>query len=1043
MKIKSIVVLSIFCINALAWFNQDAIAQAPVLFDITDFGGAISAQYNDSPSGEAIDKVIDNTTSTKYLTFHAVGWIQYASNDLYVVTEYSISSANDAAERDPKDWTLKGSNDLTTWTVLDARTNEDFPSRFQTKLYTFTNTNAYLYYRLEMNNNSTTLLQLSEWALFGTSVEDQSGVVPTVPDNLSGTSNSFDRIELSWKDNSDNEAIFRIEKSMDGNNWTTIATVGLNIIKYTVTGLLDSTAYHFRVYAANKTGNSGYSNVAKITTRAIPQDPPYTGKDLTEPAWMNFISPKIIKTPDFIKSEKIFNDTTIATVHITMSQTDYDRLLTNTTSDEYLFAKMTYSSALIPGETVDSVGIRLRGAAVRNSNKKAFKISFREFGHDDREFHGMRKLNLNSDFQDPNLMRSKISTDLFTRMGVPAARTGYAKLYINNIYRGIFVNYEECDKAFLKSRFGENAGNLYKGNGNSTMVYRADGNYQGTAYELSTNEELNDYSDLAHFIDVLNNTPDANFPVEIKKVLEVDEILMYAACNVLLGAWDDYWYIGKNFYFYHNLNTGKFEYIPHDFDGSLGTDWAYGPITTGNVYAWGKSPRPLIERLLTVPEFKKQYTYYLLVLYNWAFSLKVMEPSIERTKSLIRQTVMNDPFWAADFDRVKSDFDDSFVKAISHGNVKFGLQEYIQLRRTSALNQLIDYSPFINYVHGSFVPDANKAITVRAFIIDNNSINNTKLTIRMNGTTTDLIMYDDGTHGDEVSNDGMYTAQATVENNTDSVKYHISSTDNLGKITRYPSGTDWLVSPVGKPVPQLFINEIMADNETVIPDEQGNYGDWFELFNNEAHDVDLTGMYVTDNLSNSKKWKLPNLIIPTKGFLIIWADSDTTQGKNHVGFSLSKSGEAIGLFDSDKNFNQLIDSVTFKEQQENISYGRETDGTLVWQHFFTPTPGSSNIIITTISPAVKPETNNFKLYQNYPNPFHQTTSIPFDVVKKCIVKIDVYNLQGTLMKNLVDNTYEPGNYNVTVTAKGLTPGMYYYVYRASHHTEVNKMMVLE
>ena len=66
-------------------------------------------------------------------------------------------------------------------------------------------------------------------------------------------------------------------------------------------------------------------------------------------------------------------------------------------------------------------------------------------------------------------MRAKTCTDLFRQMGVPAARVGYAKLYINGEYRGLFANSEEIDKAFLRNYFTNNDGNLYKCPGGASM----------------------------------------------------------------------------------------------------------------------------------------------------------------------------------------------------------------------------------------------------------------------------------------------------------------------------------------------------------------------------------------------------------------------------------------------------------------------------------------------------------------------------------------------------------------------------------------------
>jgi hypothetical protein len=84
-----------------------------------------------------------------------------------IVTKYTISSANDVPERDPKNWNLQGSNNGTSWVNIDTRTGETFASRRLTKTYEIANnTTPYLYYRLNITaNNGHTATQFSEWEL--------------------------------------------------------------------------------------------------------------------------------------------------------------------------------------------------------------------------------------------------------------------------------------------------------------------------------------------------------------------------------------------------------------------------------------------------------------------------------------------------------------------------------------------------------------------------------------------------------------------------------------------------------------------------------------------------------------------------------------------------------------------------------------------------------------------------------------------------------------------------------------------------------------
>lgn len=137
--------------------------------DITNLAGTLTAQFQTgSPAGEEYTKLIDNNVNTKYLTFNATGWVQYQAPASYVVNSYTITSANDAPERDPLNWTLQGSSNGTTWTTINTQSNQDFPNRFQKRTFSFNNATAYAYYRFNFSNNSGTILQLAEIELFGT-----------------------------------------------------------------------------------------------------------------------------------------------------------------------------------------------------------------------------------------------------------------------------------------------------------------------------------------------------------------------------------------------------------------------------------------------------------------------------------------------------------------------------------------------------------------------------------------------------------------------------------------------------------------------------------------------------------------------------------------------------------------------------------------------------------------------------------------------------------------------------------------------------------
>ncbi|MGI5516240.1 GH92 family glycosyl hydrolase [Streptomyces sp. CA-106131] len=128
----------------------------------------------ENPPGEVATNLKDENPSTKWLAFDKTGWVAYRLAKPATVVKYSLTSANDAPGRDPKDFTVQGSNDGSSWTDLDTRTGVSFSGRFATNTYSFTNTTAYSYYRLNVTANSgDSIVQLADW-----NISDGSNVVP-------------------------------------------------------------------------------------------------------------------------------------------------------------------------------------------------------------------------------------------------------------------------------------------------------------------------------------------------------------------------------------------------------------------------------------------------------------------------------------------------------------------------------------------------------------------------------------------------------------------------------------------------------------------------------------------------------------------------------------------------------------------------------------------------------------------------------------------------------------------------------------------------
>jgi hypothetical protein len=142
-----------------------------------------------------------------------------------------------------------------------------------------------------------------------------------------------------------------------------------------------------------------------------------------------------------------------------------------------------------------------------------------------------------------------------------------------------------------------------------------------------------------------------------------------------------------------------------------------------------------------------------------------------------------------------------------------------------------------------------------------------------------------------------------------------------------------------EPAESVVINELMSHNKTTAADNYGEYDDWIELYNLSTSPQDLTGCYLSDKKSKRTKWKFPSgTSISGNGYLIIWADNDTTQFGLHANFKLSSSGEKVVFSYPDST---IIDEIAFPAQTLELSYSRVPNGTgaFKWQ---TPTFNRSN-----------------------------------------------------------------------------------------------------
>ncbi|WP_030939785.1 GH92 family glycosyl hydrolase [Streptomyces sp. NRRL S-646] len=132
--------------------------------NVTDHVTDVRASAENTDGGEVKENLVDGESGTKWLTFDPTGWVEFDPDKPIKLVTYALTSANDFAERDPRDWTLQGSTDGKDWKTVDTRSGESFSERFQTRSYDLAEPAEYQHFRLDItkNNGADDILQLAD-----------------------------------------------------------------------------------------------------------------------------------------------------------------------------------------------------------------------------------------------------------------------------------------------------------------------------------------------------------------------------------------------------------------------------------------------------------------------------------------------------------------------------------------------------------------------------------------------------------------------------------------------------------------------------------------------------------------------------------------------------------------------------------------------------------------------------------------------------------------------------------------------------------------
>lgn len=274
--------------------------------------------------------------------------------------------------------------------------------------------------------------------------------------------------------------------------------------------------------------------------------------------------------------------------------------------------------------------------------------------------------------------------------------------------------------------------------------------------------------------------------------------------------------------------------------------------------------------------------------------------------------------------------------------------------------------------------------------------------------------------GDGTGSSGAMISALAIAKGNSNLIFAGCTNGRLQKTTN--AGSNW--TNVSSGLPTLYVTDVeisTLNNEIVFVTFSG-FSSGNKVFKTTNGGTSWTN--ISSNLPN-----IPVYCIiqnpQNESHLLVGTDLgvfETTNGGTSW-FKTSSSLPNVAVFDMD-----------YRESDKSVfaaSHGRG-----MWKTTLTTSVNNENSITF----------KDYYLYQNYPNPFNSKTKIRFEVPsngKQQKISIKIFNSQGQLIRNLLDEFKSPGSYEIDFDASGLPTGVYYLSFMSENYSQTRKMIYLK
>jgi spore coat protein CotH len=267
-------------------------------------------------------------------------------------------------------------------------------------------------------------------------------------------------------------------------------------------------------------------------------------------------------------ADEFFNPRTLHEVRVYIHSGDLRLLREHYLEDTYYPADFEWR-----GIRVRNVGVRVRGLATRSAAKPGLRVDFNRYVAE-QTFLGMAAVVLDNALKDASMMRERTSMAFIKRMGQPAPRESFARVYINGAYEGLYALVEAIEPAFLARELGDGLGYLFEHKfvngfyaeflGEDYAPYKL--RFDAETHRLESDYTL--YSPIRELFREVNQPVDSIWRERVGWFIDLQQLVTHVAIETFLGEFDGF--LGgsgmANFYMYRPLAANVHRVIAWDRD---------------------------------------------------------------------------------------------------------------------------------------------------------------------------------------------------------------------------------------------------------------------------------------------------------------------------------------------------------------------------------------------------------------------------------------------------------------------------------------------